>query len=131
MSFFQNKYPDAPIKVLGGEFNERRCTTRVETNDCKGPKPNSQSGTTPLWRAITSDPYNFRDSVFAHNSSRPWDISRASPKLSNRGGKRINFIFGKPAVHTGWHDLSYSERIFTPGFISDHRFISSIVGLPE
>ncbi|MDQ3955705.1 MAG: hypothetical protein M3285_09165, partial [Actinomycetota bacterium] len=131
MTFFHKKYPDAPIKVVGGEFNERRCTARVETNDCSGRRPNSTSTITPLWRAMTRDPYNYKDAVFEHNSDRPWDISRASPKLTNRGGKRIDYIFAKPAVHSGWHDLAYKTRMFTRGYISDHRFISSVVGLPD
>lgn len=132
MSFFRDKYPDAPIKILGGEFNERRCLAHLETLECDSDRPNSPTGTTPLWRAITGDPFNYKDSVYEYNSRGPWDLWKAANKLEGKkGGKRIDFIFGKPEVYSGWHDQAYNARIFTRNYISDHRFISSVVGLPE
>jgi Ca2+-binding RTX toxin-like protein/exonuclease III len=130
--FFQNKYGDIPIKILGGEFNERRCMAHLETLDCDPNRRDSPSGTTPLWRAIAGDTHNYKDSVYEYNSRGEYDLWKSANKLEGkRGGKRIDFIFGKPAVYSGWHDQAYNARIFTPQYISDHRFISAVVGLRE
>ncbi|MDQ3954606.1 MAG: calcium-binding protein [Actinomycetota bacterium] len=119
VSFMRKKYGEVPTKVLGGEFNQRRCNAWRETLEC------DEFG---LWKTFVRKA-NYEDAVYESHSRGKWDLWKAATRLGgDKGGKRINYVFAKPNAVGGWHDQAYKARIFTKNFISDHRFISALVG---
>ena len=111
--FMDRTYRKADVRVMGGDFNSRRCQTLPETLIC------DELG---FWDAMTDRP-RLDDSVFVRNSMSDSDIQQQAGTR-----KRIDYIFARPTTFAASHDLAYDKEIGDTNFISDHRYVRAIVG---
>lgn len=117
-AFMASRFPKVDISIMAGEFNAPRCRAQPETLDCR------ESST---WRTLTSRENAYRDSVyFAHRNS-PEEYGR---QVENRSGsaRRIDFIFARAKVFDASRSINYNTEMFTPGFISDHKYDFALLG---
>jgi hypothetical protein len=120
-AFMESRFPEADISIMAGEFNAPRCLSPPETLDCRETK---------TWRTLTSKETGYRDSVyFAHRDS-PEEYGR---QVENRSGsaRRIDFIFARAKIFDASRSTEYNTEMFTPGFISDHKYDFALLGAIE
>jgi endonuclease/exonuclease/phosphatase family metal-dependent hydrolase len=105
--FVERTYPtqDNQIKVIAGDFNNKRCIESEETISCE---------VYPFWTILTEH-YGYMDSVF--------EIRREG-EIGNPEMKRIDYIFTKGAnIIDAASDLDYTAEVQNDPsyFYSDHR----------
>ena len=88
----KNKFPNADLSAIGGDFNANRCN--FGDHNCPG---------APFWRSLTQD-FNYRDSY--------WVIKDF--------GRYIDYIFAKKFVVDADEDNEYDQS--SDPFYSDHQF---------
>jgi exonuclease III len=119
-------FPKQHTRVIGGHFNNRRCTTKTadppEQVDCDPPGP---GGETPFWTALTQAvaPFRYLDSIFALHSATDASLKDQYRKGSGYTKKRIDFLFARARVVLASHDTTYGARQGDPDFISEHRLV--------
>lgn len=114
MRFFEKRYGHAPIRVVGGDFNNRRCESFQEQIVCDK---------TPFYEVMTKRPFRYTDSVFARHNRGNTDIR------STYRYKRIDYVFTRGAVFEAWHDETYNTKRINRDWVADHRFVMAKVGL--
>ena len=94
--------------VVGGDFNNRRCTTQVEARECE---------TFPFWDVMTID-NGYADSIFTAGAEE--EIGTA---------KRIDYVFGRLDPRAAASDLAYdqADKSDPAVFYSDHRLIWTLL----
>lgn len=106
-------YPSAGVRVIGGDFNNRRCADTDETVDCE---------VTPFWAELTAAGY--RDAVFTTHGGDDASLREQYRKGDRTARTRIDYIFVKGAAVTeASHDVGYGAKSGDPDFYSDHRFL--------
>jgi hypothetical protein len=105
--FVEKTYPtqDNQIKIIAGDFNNKRCIESVETISCE---------VYPFWTVLTKH-YDYTDTVF--------EIGREG-EIGNPEMKRIDYIFTKGGnIVDAASDLDYTAEVQNDPryFYSDHR----------
>lgn len=117
-NFMEARFPDVDISVMAGELNVPRCIKGNESIQCDESLP---------WKIITSRANSYHDAVYTIHRSSPEDFVE---QITNRSGneRRIDYIFAKPTIYRASRSIDYNEEMFTPGFISDHKYDYALVG---
>ena len=117
-NFMAERFPDVDISVMAGELNVPRCSKGRESVQCDESLP---------WKIITSRPNSYHDAVYTTHRSSPEDFVE---QITNRSGnkRRIDYIFARPTIYLASRSVDYNEEMFTPGFISDHKYDYALVG---
>ena len=94
--------------IVGGDFNNRRCTSQVEARECT---------TFPFWDVMTGD-NGYVDSIFTAGADE--EIGTA---------KRIDYVFGRLDPSSAASDLAYdqADKSDPAVFYSDHRLIWTLL----
>ena len=119
-------FPKQHTRVIGGHFNNRRCTTKTteppEPVDCDPP---GMGGETPFWTALTQPvaPFNYLDAVFAIHGATDATLKSQYRKGGGFVKKRIDFVFARAKVVFAAHDTTYGVRKSDADYISEHRLL--------
>lgn len=117
-AFMLDRYSEAPMSVMAGEFNAPRCLGGTESFRCDESAP---------WKTVTSEPSAYQDAVYVVHRESPGDFFE---QATNRSGaqRRIDFIFARPNIYAASRSVGYNTRQYTPGFISDHKYDYALIG---
>jgi hypothetical protein len=119
-------FPRQHTRVIGGHFNNRRCTTKTadppEQVDCDPP---GTGGETPFWTALTQAvaPFRYLDSIFAIHGATDATLKEQYRRGGSFTKKRIDFLFARARVVLASHDTTYGAKQSDADFISEHRLV--------
>ena len=115
-AFMSNRFGDADIQVMGGEFNLTRCGSWLETLRCDEQ---------PAYKMLSKGPYE--DAVLAASRGSLDEFKR---QVENRNDQqhRIDYVFVDGEIQLSSRSVDYETEKFTPGFFSDHKYDYVLIG---
>ena len=114
--FMAERFGDADIKVMGGEFSVLRCGIWIESRRCDEH---------PAYEVITRGP--MQDAVLESSQHSVREYRR---QVENRKDKlhRIDYIFASGEIHAASRSVGYLAQRYKPKYISDHKYDYALVG---
>ena len=114
--FMTERFGDADVRVMGGEFSVLRCGIWNESRRCDHH---------PAYEVITRGP--MKDSVLKASQHSVREYRR---QVENRKDKlhRIDYIFASGEIHAASRSVDYLAQRYTPRYISDHKYDYVLVG---
>jgi hypothetical protein len=115
-TFMAERFGDADIQVMGGEFNFTRCGSWRETLRCDEH---------PAYEVLAKG--SFKDSVLAASRHSVPDFRR---QVENRNGTphRIDYVFSIGEIHAASRSIDYDAEKYTPRYFSDHKYDYVLIG---
>ena len=115
-SFMADRFGDADLQVMGGEFNFTRCGSWRESLRCDEH---------PAYEALVKGPY--RDAVL---SAARHSVPEFRRQAENRNGvpHRIDYVFSTGEIHLASRSTDYDTEKYTPRYFSDHKYDYLLIG---
>lgn len=115
-AFMAERFDDADIQVMGGEFNFTRCASWRESLRCDEH---------PAYEVLAKG--SFRDAVLAASRHSIPDFRR---QVENRNDTphRIDYVFSIGEIHSASRSVDYDTEKYTPRYFSDHKYDYVLIG---